>query len=151
MPLASTRPLLGDDWLVVIVSSRMSFVGSGNFGLLLLVLVPDFSRSGLQAPTRRAVSLGSGEGEDCQRRELIDVPRRGPGARRAELVVEGAVADLGGPAAGGEYLGETAEFRLISHLGRLALDRFLRLASAITCGEVNVPPVPRRADRYDMR
>src|SRR6266567_1460259 len=116
MPLASTRPLLGADWLDVTVSSRMSLVGSGNFGLLLLVLVADFSTKGLQAPTRRAVRLGSGDGEDCHRRELIDVPRRGPGARRAVLVVERAVADLGGPAAGGEYLRETAEFRLIRDL-----------------------------------
>src|SRR2546425_13352008 len=109
MPLASTRPLLGADWLDVTVSSRMSLVGSGNFGLLLLVLVADFSTKGLQAPTRRAVRLGSGDGEDCHRRELIDVPRRGPGARRAGLVGEHGVPDLRGPAAGRGVPGGTAE------------------------------------------
>src|SRR2546428_11924091 len=97
MPLASTRPLLGADWLDVTVSSRMSLVGSGNFGLLLLVLVADFSTKGLQAPTRRAVRLGSGDGEDCHRRELIDVPRRGARARRAVHLGESRLAGPRGP------------------------------------------------------
>src|SRR5439155_10761140 len=168
MPLASRRPLLGADWLGVTVSSRMS-VGSGNFGLLLYGSYDGWlSRNGLQVPARRAVRIGGGNGEDCAGRELIGVPRRGPGARRAVLVVEGAVADLGGPAAGGEYLRETAEFRLIRDLCRLALDRnvdvlrgqsdhairvlrqVLRLAGAVTCGEVKVRIMPRRSDRHHM-
>src|SRR6266516_1200968 len=122
MPLASTRPLLGDDWLVVIVSSWMSFVGSGNFGLLL-VLVAGFSTKWVQAPARRAVRLGRGLAKDGMGRELVDVPGRGPCARRAELVVEGAIAHGRRPAARSEHLGETAEFCFISHLCRLALER----------------------------
>src|SRR5947199_9893427 len=121
MPLASTRPLLGDDWLVVIVSSWMSFVGSGNFGLLL-VLVAGFSTKWVQAPARRAVRLGRGLAKDGMGRELVDVPGRGPCARRAELVVEGAIAHGRRPAARSEHLSETTELSFIVHFRRLTFE-----------------------------
>src|SRR5207245_515816 len=55
-------------------------------------------------------------------RELVDVPGRGPCARRAELVVEGAIAHGRRPAARSEHLSETTELSFIVHFRRLTFE-----------------------------
>ena len=78
---------------------------------------------GSEGPSGSAASLLGGNRMDILGHELIDVPRRRPGARSTVLMGEPATFHGGRPAASSEHLGEALEQRVIADTDDVALER----------------------------
>src|SRR4029079_14538285 len=124
--------------------------------------------SGLEPPARRATGLGSEDAVDGRRRDLTQVPRRRTGARRAVVVGERPVLDLGRPALVAVALRQSLEGGLVGHLGGRPLDRqvdaavgerdraarvldeVLALARPVAAHDVDLAVIPQRSDAGEM-